>query len=110
MGLIRSRHNKILGRLANAVPASKGIKILEQVVPGDTLSLRPDLVILNEARSEAFVVDVTDTFEGEEAFQMARRAKKGKVCLLETPPASQRFPERRSGWFCYRSSWKLGPG
>ncbi|KAL5509868.1 hypothetical protein EMCRGX_G005307 [Ephydatia muelleri] len=36
VGLVRNRHNKILNRLANAVPPSKGIKNQEQVVPGDT--------------------------------------------------------------------------
>eukprot|EP00731_Ephydatia_muelleri_P013926 Em0007g1236a len=70
----RTRHNKILKRLANAVPETKGVKIQEQVIPGDTTALRPHLVILNEARSEAYVVDVTVPFEGEEVFQAACRA------------------------------------
>ena len=83
VGLVRSRHNKILNRLANAVPPTKGIKILEQVVPGDTRALRPDMVILNEAKSEAFIVDVTVPFEGEEAFQAARRAKEDKYAYLK---------------------------
>ena len=66
VGLMRTHHNNILKRLANAVPLSKGCKILEQVVPGDNMALRPDLIILNEDRAEAFIVDVTVPFEGEE--------------------------------------------
>ena len=43
-------------------------------MPGDNMALRPDLIILNEVRAEAFIVDVTVPFEGE-VFHMARRAK-----------------------------------
>ena len=83
VGLVRARHNNILHRLAKAVPTSKGSLLLEQVVPGDTMALKPDLVILNQAKSEAYVVDVTVPFEGEEAFETARKAKEEKYEYLK---------------------------
>eukprot|EP00731_Ephydatia_muelleri_P013824 Em0007g1134a len=83
VGLIRARHNKILHRLAKAVPPAKGRQFLEQMVPGDRMALKPDLVILNEAKSEAYVVDVAVPFEGEESFPAARRAKEDKYNHLK---------------------------
>ena len=83
MGLVRARHNNILHRLANAIPSFKGVKILEQVVPRDTRALKPDLVVLNEAKSEAYVIDVTMPFEGEVAFRDARKAKEEKYDHLK---------------------------
>eukprot|EP00731_Ephydatia_muelleri_P013732 Em0007g1042a len=83
VGLVRARHNNILHRLARAIPPFKGVKLLEQVVPGDTRALKPDLVVLNEARSEAYVIDVTVPFEGELAFREAREAKEEKYDHLK---------------------------
>ena len=83
VGLVRARHNNILPRLARAIPPFKGVKLLEQVVPGDTRALKPDLVVLNEARSEAYVIDVTVPFEGEVAFRDAREAKEEKYDHLK---------------------------
>ena len=56
---------------------------MEQSVPGDGRSLRPDLVILNKEKSEAYVVDVTIPFEGEDSFQVARKAKEDKYFHLK---------------------------
>ena len=82
MGLVRARHN-ILHRLARAIPDTRGVKVLEQVVPGDTRGLKPDLVVLDRAKAEAFVVDVTVPFEGEESFTDARNAKEEKYAHLK---------------------------
>ena len=78
VGLVRHQHNKILHCLARAIPASKGTQLMEQSVPGDGRSLRPDLVILNKEKAEAYVVDVTVPFEGEDSFLEARKAKEEK--------------------------------
>ena len=83
VGLVRARHNKILHRLANAIPPSKGFQVVEQCVPGDEKNLKPDLVILNRDTSEAYVVDITAPFEGEAAFQEARKAKEDKYHHLK---------------------------
>ena len=83
VGLIRARHNKILHRLAKAVPQTKGRQFLEQKVPGDPQNLKPDLVIINEEKSEAYIVDVAVPFEGEESFPVARRAKEDKYDHLK---------------------------
>ena len=76
-GLIRHRHNAILHRLSKAIPKTKGIQYLEQTVPGDPQGLKPDIVLLNDSTSEAFVIDVTVPFEGPEGTLEA--AKEGKV-------------------------------
>ena len=47
------------------------------------MALKPDLVILNQTKSEAYVVDVTVPFEGEEAFETARKAKEEKYEYLK---------------------------
>ena len=83
VGLIRARHNKILHRLAKVVPQTKGRQLLEQKVPGDPQNLKPDLVIINEEKSEAYIVDVAVPFEGEESFPVARRAKEDKYNHLK---------------------------
>eukprot|EP00731_Ephydatia_muelleri_P013830 Em0007g1140a len=58
-------------------PKDKGIQYLEQTVPGDPQGLKPDIVLLNDSTSEAFVIDVTVPFEGPEGTLEA--AKEGKV-------------------------------
>ena len=83
VGLIRQRHNRILHRLAKAVQPAKGRQFLEQMVPGDNRNLRPDLVIVNEAKSEAYIVDVAVPFEGEESFPAARKSKEDKYHHLK---------------------------
>ncbi|KAL5509841.1 hypothetical protein EMCRGX_G005278 [Ephydatia muelleri] len=83
VGLVRARHNRILHRLANAIPRSKGVQLLEQTVPGDGMALKPDLVILNKDTSEAFVIDVTIPFEGEDSFRAARQGKVDKYNHLK---------------------------
>ncbi|KAL5510065.1 hypothetical protein EMCRGX_G005538 [Ephydatia muelleri] len=48
VSLLHHRHSKILGRLVNAIPAWKGQKLKEQVLPGNRSGLKADLIILNE--------------------------------------------------------------
>ena len=83
IGLIQARHNNILHRLAKAAPPAKGRQYLEQKVLGDRLNLKPDLVILNEAKSEAYVVDVVVPFKEEDSFPDARKAKEVKYQHLK---------------------------
>lgn len=83
VGLLRLRHNKILSRLANAIPAKMGRQYKEQVVPGDRLGLKPDLVVLDDTKKEAFVIDVTTPFEGTESFSTARLEKERKYGYLK---------------------------
>ena len=83
VGLLRHRHNQILGRLVNAIPEWKGRKFRDQVLPGDRSGLKPDLIILNEETKEAHVVDVTVPFEGAGAFTAARTAKEQKYAYLK---------------------------
>ena len=87
--LLRHRRNKILGRLVNAIPAWKGQKFKEQVLPGDRSGLKPDLIILNDQTKEAHIVDVTVPFEGAGAFPAARSAKEQKY---EDTAPRQRVP------------------
>lgn len=82
-GLIRHRHNAILHRLSKAIPRTRGIQYLEQMVPGDPQGLKPDIVILNDSTSEAFVIDVTVPFEGPEGtLEEARETKIAKYSHL----------------------------
>ena len=81
--LIRARHKNILLRVAKAAPPAKGRQYLELKVPGDRLNLKPDLIILNEAKSEAYVVDVVVPFEGGDSFPDARKAKEVKYQHLK---------------------------
>lgn len=55
----------------------------EEVIPGDTLGLKPDVAILNEANKEAFIIDVTMPFEGTESFPETRTAKERKYDHLK---------------------------
>lgn len=57
--------------------------MLEQTVPGDRSGLKPDLVVLNREKSEAYVVDVVVPFEGEDSFRAARQAKEDKYSVLK---------------------------
>ena len=81
--LIRQRHTNILTRLANAVPHWKGRQYKEQMVPGDSQGLKPDLVVLNDTTKEAFIVDVTMPFEGMDTFSTARPEKERKYNHLK---------------------------
>ena len=84
VGLVRHRHNNILGRLFRAIPDWMGLKYKEQNLPGDNSRLKPDLFVLNEQTREAFVVDVTVPFEGTGTFQEAREGKEAKYEYLKT--------------------------
>lgn len=90
-GLIRHRHNAILHRLAKAIPRSRGTQYLEQSVPGDPQGLKPDIVVLNDATKEAWVVDVTVPFEGEGTLEEARRGKVEKYNHLREVLAAKGY-------------------
>ena len=91
-GLMRERHNAILKRLVKAVPREAGEKYVEQNIrdaPGD---LRPDLVILNQEKMVATIVDVTIPYEGEvNSFIAARAEKLRKYHPLEEWLSAQGF-------------------
>ena len=53
------------------------------MVPGDGQGLKPDLVVLDDNKKEAFVVDVAMPFEGPGTFQDARTAKERKYDHLK---------------------------
>lgn len=52
VGLLHHRHNQILSWLVNAIPAWKGMKFKEQVLPGDRNGLKPDLIIKEQMSSQ----------------------------------------------------------
>ncbi|KAL5509989.1 hypothetical protein EMCRGX_G005452 [Ephydatia muelleri] len=76
------QEQETLAHVLKHCPSNVGL-VLEQCVPGDEKSLKPDLVILNRNTSEAYVVDITVQFEGEAAFQEARKAKEDKYHHLK---------------------------
>ena len=78
MPLIRERHNSILDRLTKAVP-DIFLKFKEQVIPGDTDQLKPDLVLVNSETRKGFIIDVTIPFDdSQDALKAARQKKKEK--------------------------------
>lgn len=80
-GLVRQRHNAILGRLTEAINPQGRQVFREQEVPGDNAHLKPDLVVLSG--DTGVIVDVTVPFEsGPQAFAEARRAKEIKYASL----------------------------
>jgi hypothetical protein len=90
-------------------PASTEVRV-NHVTPGVEGALRPDLVIIDEAKKTVAIVDVTVPFEnGYEAFQAARREKKRKYA----PPSRSLYPSgvQRVPRCLHRGStgW-IGPG
>lgn len=79
----KRRHNAILERLVVAVdgrPRAAGEEPpevrVDRCLPGDNSGLRPDLVVLDNARKKASIVDVTVAFENRlAAFRTARLGK-----------------------------------
>ena len=53
------------------------------MVPGDGQCLKPDLVVLDDTKKEAFIVNVAMPFEGTGSFQESRAAKKRKYGHLK---------------------------
>ncbi|KAF4517057.1 hypothetical protein B566_EDAN004677 [Ephemera danica] len=73
------RHDTILQRIARAVPPRMGTVRINRIVPGIQDTGRPDLVVLNEAKKKAYIVDVAIPFENRPtAMAEARRIKKDK--------------------------------
>ena len=54
MPAMKNRHDKVMGRLVDAIPDSLGTKFLDQTVRGCPGLLRPDIVILNEGKRKPF--------------------------------------------------------
>ena len=84
VGLIRHRHNNILGRLFRAIPDWLGLKYKEQNLPGDSSRLKPDLYVLNEQTREAFVVDVTVLSKDLELSRKPEKERKINMSTLRT--------------------------
>lgn len=85
MVAITRRHDAILARLAKATPTGPGTEVrINRAVPGMVEAVRPDLVVLNRAKSTATVVDVTCPFEnGRDAFATAAATKLAKYQAVE---------------------------
>ena len=64
LGMIRTRHNRILERLIKAIPPSLGHKFKEQPVPETVGDNRPDLTIISEDGASCTMVEVSMPFEG----------------------------------------------
>ncbi|KAJ8865481.1 hypothetical protein PR048_033774 [Dryococelus australis] len=71
------RHNAVVERLQRAAQLDPGTQLrVNQQVPHTTSLLRPDLVLLNETRRTALLVDVTVPFDNRYvALEWARREK-----------------------------------
>ena len=59
-------------------------------MPGDPQGLKPDIVVLNECTKEAWVIDVTVPFEGEDTLE-AREGKIAKYGHLREVLAAKGF-------------------
>ena len=57
MSAMRARHDLLQRRLVNAIPPALGTVFVDQAVPGCP-GQRPDVVVLNEARRKAYLIDV----------------------------------------------------
>lgn len=79
----KHRHDAVMQRLANAIPASKGTISLNRTVPGTGSQLRPDIVIRDEDKKRIIMVDVTIPFENRrQAMTEARDRKHQKYAPL----------------------------
>ena len=80
----QQRHHNIVHRLARAVPTSNGLIVREdRRVPYSDSPLRPDVVVINEAKKELAIVDVAVVFENNYSqFQGARQQKIDKYLPL----------------------------
>ncbi|XP_030406028.1 uncharacterized protein LOC115645479 [Gopherus evgoodei] len=77
------RHNAIQDRLVKAIAPQLGEKVTNRTVPGTDSPLRPDIVVMDEARKKIILVDVTVPFENRTlAFREARARKLEKYTPL----------------------------
>lgn len=89
-GLMRERHNTIVKRLIRAVPDDLGETFVEQKIKDYPDDLRPDLVVINEEKRRAVIVDVTIPIESNElSFDNARNEK-----LTKYAPITEWFKNR----------------
>ena len=87
-GLMRKRHNTILGRVVRAIRKDDMDVFVEQAISPD--ALKPDIVVRDQVTRETTVVDVTVPYEaGSEAFKNARALKEQKYAGLKTWMESQ---------------------
>ena len=82
MPLIRARHNSILDRLTKDVPDTFQ-KFKEQVIPGDTDQLKPDLVLVNSETRKGFIIDVTIPFDDSQDALKDKRRKRNLLSLSD---------------------------
>jgi len=77
------RHNAILHRLAKAVPAIAGVVRVDRQVPGADSTLRPDLVVMDQAARRLTIIDVAVAFENRyEALERIRAEKIRKYSAI----------------------------
>ncbi|XP_023219819.1 uncharacterized protein LOC111621802 [Centruroides sculpturatus] len=73
------RHDAVLNRLHHAIRPGNFEILTNQQVPGYNDRCRPDLVVISDTAKTATIVDVCIPFEnGQDAFDIARRAKEEK--------------------------------
>ena len=83
MPAMKSRHDKFMGRLVEAIPDFLGTKFLDQTVQDCPGLLRPDIVILNEEQKKAFLTDVTRPCERPANMEAVRRRKLDKYAGIK---------------------------
>jgi hypothetical protein len=86
------RHHTIVHRLAKAVPSLAGVVTTDRQVPGAESTLRPDVVVMNQATKQLVIVDVAVVFENR--FEALERSRAEKVRKYE--PIANHF--RLRGW------------
>ena len=71
------RHNAIVNRLLKAAhPSPRSVVYSDQKVPGTPSTLRPDIVIINDAAKSCVIVDVVITYENRKDALVAARMDK----------------------------------
>ena len=73
------------------------------------MALKPDLVILNKDTSEAYVIDVTIPFEGEDSFRAARQGKVDKYSHLKRVLQERGYRKVEIDGFVVGGTGELGP-
>lgn len=91
MQLITKRHNRVLDRLEAALPPKVDVR-RECTVHGSGVSLKPDLVILNEEKKRVAIIDVAVCYEGNPtALEQSRQAKIMKYEVLANHYSGQGY-------------------
>ena len=87
------RHNAVQDRLARGARLPPGAVLnINRQVPGVRSTLRPDLVVLNEASREVKIIDICIPFEGApDALEVARQQKLEKYNQLAAELSSNGY-------------------